>query len=135
MRESLAPIVCASCGSLIGVADTYCPKCFAPASTISDLDPMRAIENEGHMLLRATEGKQKPIVLIGIWILFFPVLLVSIFLAVNSFFEGIGSGFSGFVFFWAAVGLVFIAFMVLYKVTRNYFGWNPQIDEEEDEIT
>jgi len=62
------------------------------------------------------------------------MFLVGAFSAVSILREGIGSGFSNFVFFWGAVGLAFIGFTVLYRVTKNYFGWRTEI-EDEDEVT
>jgi len=124
-------LVCSSCGSLIPSTVEYCPKCLSPTAAAFNLDPMKVIETEGHLLVRATQGRQKPIVLIGIWILFLPVLLVGLLFAVTIISEGISSGMANFAFFWGAVGLAFIGFTVLYKVTKNYFGWTP-LDKEGD---
>jgi hypothetical protein len=133
MDEVDERLVCASCGRLIGVSDAYCPNCMSPTSGVSNLDPMQAIVSEGRLFVRASEGRQKPIVLIGIWILFLPLLLVGLFAAISILGEGIGSGISNFVFFWGAMGLAFIGFTVLYKVTKNYFRWKPgpEVDDEE----
>jgi len=107
-----------------------------PSSEVSNLDPMLAIESEGRLLTRAAEGKQKPIVLIGVWLIFLPMLLIGLFSAITILGEGIGSGISNFVFFWGAVGLAFIGFMVLYRVTKNYFGGSVKTEEEDkDEVT
>ena len=130
MGEGEERLLCASCGRLIGVSDAYCLNCMAPTTGVSNLDPMQAIVSEGRLLSRASEGRQKPIVLIGIWILFLPMFLVGAFSAISILSEGIGSGFSNFVFFWGAVGLAFIGFMVIYRVTKNYFGLKPETDEE-----
>jgi len=130
MGEGEERLLCASCGRLIGVSDAYCLNCMAPTTGVSNLDPMQAILSEGRLLSRASEGRQKPIVLIGIWILFLPMFLVGAFSAISILSTGIGSGFSNFVFFWGAVGLAFIGFMVIYRVTKNYFGLKPETDEE-----
>jgi len=130
MGEGEGRLLCASCGRLIGVSDAYCLNCMAPTTGVSNLDPMQAILSEGRLLSRASEGRQKPIVLIGIWILFLPMFLVGAFSAISILSTGIGSGFSNFVFFWGAVGLAFIGFMVIYRVTKNYFGLKPETDEE-----
>ena len=130
MGEGEERLLCASCGRLIGVSDAYCLNCMAPTTGVSNLDPMQAILSEGRLLSRASEGRQKPIVLIGIWILFLPMFRVGAFSAISILSTGIGSGFSNFVFFWGAVGLAFIGFMVIYRVTKNYFGLKPETDEE-----
>ena len=127
--------VCSSCGNLISPYVDYCPKCLSPTAATFNLDPINAIETEGHLLVRAAQGRQKPIVLIGIWILFLPVFLSGLLFAISILGEGISSGMANFVFFWVAIGLAFIGFTVLYKVTKNYFGWKPPTEDENGEIT
>ncbi|MFL6467719.1 MAG: hypothetical protein ACJ72Z_07150 [Pyrinomonadaceae bacterium] len=131
MDEGDERLVCASCGRLIGVSDAYCPDCMAPTGGVSNLDPMQAIVSEGRLFSRATEGRQKPIVLIGVWILFLPFVLVGGFSAISILRQGLGSGFENFIFFWGAIGLAFIGFTVLYKVTTNYLGWTTKPEEED----
>lgn len=125
-------ILCSSCGEPLSMADTYCPNCSAPTISAFNLDPMNVIESEGRLLSRAAEGRQKPIVLIGIWILFLPVFLVGVFFAINILSEGGESGLGNFVFFWGAIGLAAVGFIVLYRVTKNYFQWSTQANGKEE---
>ena len=134
-KKSYQRVICASCGFPFDPSEFYCPNCKALTTEVSNLDPMRAIATEGLLLSKATQGKQKPIVLVGIWILFLPILLVSLLFAASTIYEDIGTGFGGFFFFWGAIALAVLAFSVLFKVTRNYFGWTIGGDDdgEEDE--
>jgi hypothetical protein len=129
-------IVCSSCGALINSGDEYCPTCSAPTAFAFNLDPMKMIESEGHLFVRAVEGRQKPIVLIGVWILFLPMFLFGAFFAITIIAQGFGSGLENFVFFWGAFGLAFIAFIILNRVTSNYFRpKSPAADEPGDSLS
>ncbi len=118
-------VACDSCGHLLHPSDEACPNCGVLAGTVSNLDPMQAIESEGRLLTKATEGKPKTIVLIGIWILFAPVFFASAYMAIDIAVERPGTTMTNFIFFWGAVGLAIISGKILYKVTRNYLGTSP----------
>jgi hypothetical protein len=72
------------------------------------------------------------VVLVGIWILFFPVLLVSVFSAVNLIINRHSR--SDFVFFWCAVGLAYISAAVVYRATKNYLTIPARPKDEHDEV-
>jgi len=81
---------------------------------------MGSIQAQGFMLRKAIDSRPKPIVLIGVWILFLPALVVSICMAVYLITQQHGLGY--FVFFWLSIGLIYISFRILFQVTRNYFS-------------
>ena len=111
-------VTCPSCQALNDRLENFCGGCGAPIGATATLDPVSTIHAEGFMLRKAVEGPPRIIVLIGVWIMFLPMLVVSagmdIYLALN--FRGLGN----FVFFWVGAGLMFISGVVLYRVTRNY---------------
>jgi hypothetical protein len=119
--NSTEDILCVSCTSSIDQKYTFCPICGAPVGALASVDPLQTIRTEGFLLQRATEGKPKLIVLIGMWILCFPVFVAGAWLAISVAIQRSGSGASDFVFFWIGVALSFPSGMILFKVTRNYF--------------
>jgi hypothetical protein len=113
-------ILCLSCGITIDSRFVRCPGCNFSIGTAAGLDPLGSIYDEGRVLVKATEIRPKPIVVIGIWILFLPFLVGSATVAIDILSNGSGSGASGFVFFWISVGLGVLSLAFLIKVTGNY---------------
>ena len=113
-------ILCPSCGINVEPAYARCPDCNFPMGTTAGLDPIGSIHDESKALVKATETRPKPIVLVGVWIIFLPMLVGSATVAIDILSNGSGSGASGFVFFWIGVGLSILSLTFLFKVTRNY---------------
>ena len=113
-------IACASCLAQNYESASHCQSCGYQLDSTSTLDPLKTIQAEGFMLRKATEGKPKFIVVLGIWIIFLPFLAAGIALAVSQIFDG--GGFAGFVFFWLGIGLAYAGFIMLYRTTRNYLS-------------
>ncbi len=65
-------------------------------------------------------ARPKPIVLIGVWVMFLPGFLAGLAVAISVALQDAGSGSSGFVFFWIGMAIAVFSFVMLYKVTRNY---------------
>lgn len=111
-------ITCHACLTRNSRAAAFCRKCGTPIGAVATIDPLQSIQAEGFLLRKATEGRPKPIILLGIWILHLPVLVgcigVAIYLILNQ------RGWGNFVFFWGAVGVAYLAFMILYRTTKNY---------------
>lgn len=117
--ESDESITCVSCMTPNRPTDALCRKCGYPISSTAHLDPLQTIQTEGLLLRKALEGRPKLIVLLGVWILFLPVLVVgagsAIYFVLNP------RGYSDLIFFGAMLGLSYAAFIILYRITRNYF--------------
>jgi hypothetical protein len=96
----------------------FCRKCGYPIGKVATLDPVQSIQTQGLLFRKATEGRPKRIVLIGIWLCFLPGLVAGVYAAFRLILNP--KGFSDFFFFWAAVGLCYIAFIILYRTTKNY---------------
>jgi len=122
-------IACLSCLAPNEATVDFCERCGAPLGTTATLDPLKMIRAEAFMLEKATVGKPKLIVLLGIWIIFFPMLAASVLLTISQILYGISS--EGFVFFWIGFGLTILSLVVLYRVTRNYFT-PPDLKQTED---
>lgn len=116
--ESDETITCVSCLTQNSQADAACRKCGYPIGATANLDPLQTIQTEGLLLRKALEGRPKLIVLLGVWILFLPVLVVgaggALYFVMNP------RSYSDVIFFGALLGLSYIAFLVLYRITRNY---------------
>jgi hypothetical protein len=117
--------VCPSCGALIGVNEVFCPSCQAPISLLANTDPLQRIYTEGLIYSKAVEGRPKLVVVMGIWILFLPVAILSCGAIVMMLGEAAGSGAAGFLFFWVAVFIAIFSIVMLFRVTRNYLRGVP----------
>ena len=94
------------------------------------LDPMGQIQAEGFALRQATTGKPNLVVVIGIWLLFFPVLIAfGLIVAIE-----VKLGFS-----WSGTELVELAMpilialfstVLLYKTTANYLRRRKEANEK-----
>jgi hypothetical protein len=84
----------------------------------STLDPVNTIRTEGFLLNKALQRRPSLIVLIGIWLTHFPMLVASVGVAIYMILYM--HGMAGFLFFWVLIGLSCLAFVILYRVTRNY---------------
>lgn len=111
-------ITCPACQTPNSLVAAFCRKCGYPLGAVSNLDPMQTIQAEGHLFRKATEGRPTPIVVIGIWICFLPCLVFSVYAALRFILNP--RGFSEFFFFWALVALSYAAFVILYRVTKNF---------------
>ena len=133
MTETTAePITCPSCQSVNEQFAAFCHKCRAPIGATATLDPMNVIQAEGHLFRRALEGRPKLVVLLGIWILFFPLLVVSVFSAANLIVNHHSR--ADFIFFWVFVGLSYLSLVVVYRVTRNYLTVPARGPDSEEEV-
>ena len=56
--------------------------------------------------------------LVGIWLMFFPLLVFSIYAAIRLILDRPGLMYV--VFFWTFIGFAYVALVVLYRVTKNY---------------
>ena len=127
-KDAEETTTCLSCLAQNRRSEAFCHECGAPVGTTATLDPLRTIQAEGFLLRKALEGRPKLIVLLGVWILHLPVLVVGVGFAI--YFLLNQRGFTGFLFFWAMVGLSLFAFVILYRITKNYFA-PPERREDE----
>lgn len=118
MPNSDPNVICPVCQEVNARFESFCRTCGSPISVTATLDPVSTIQTEGFLFRKALDGPPKPIVLIGTWILFLPLLVVSVGAAIYYILYQRGS--VGFFFFWVFVGLTYIAFIILYRVTKNY---------------
>jgi len=119
-------IICPSCLTPKASFASFCDSCGAPIGATATLDPIQSINAQGFLFRKALEGRPKPIVLAGLWLMFFPALLASLYAATRLILNR--TGLADFFFFWAFVGVAYVAFVILYRVTRNYLTARRETD-------
>ena len=111
---------CFSCMQPNEFGTKFCKFCNAPISQTSSSDPLQIAYGEGMAYRKAVEGKPRLLVVIGVWIMFFPTMIVSFFLGLETLLNGYGS--MGFVIFWIMFLLTAFSLVMIYRVTKNYIS-------------
>jgi len=108
--------LCPSCLQGVPYADSLCPHCGAPISGTAGMAPWERTLAEGFIYRSAVANPRKPIVLIGVWSVFLPVLISNGFV--------IGWEFQRSDFHnearWFSVFMALISVIILYQTTTNY---------------
>ena len=65
-------IICPACSALNSEGVDFCEKCGGPLTGFATLSPYESIHAQGWFFRRAVSGPVRPIVLIGLWLLFAP---------------------------------------------------------------
>lgn len=107
---------CPVCSAVNDNLAKYCKEC---SNRFENLDPIGIIQSEGELFRKLNTGRPKLIVLLGTWVMFFPLSVIGISIAVSQALYDTGT--SGFIFFWFGVLGFAIGSYFLYNVTRNYF--------------
>jgi hypothetical protein len=97
----------------------WCKRCGAQMSPLTGLLMPDAAISTGFVYRRAVETPFKPVLLYGVWLHFFPSLLIDIVI-VRAIFANINAGMIEFIIFWLAILGCVSCGSVLYRVTRNY---------------
>jgi hypothetical protein len=93
---------------------------------------MEHLYAEGAAYRKAVEGRPKFVVLLGVWLIFFPCLVVCLCLML-AIVVGLGSGVAGLIFFWLLCALGVICAVMLYRVTKNYISLPKQGNEQPEQ--
>jgi hypothetical protein len=126
--ESSQP-VCPKCLSAISGYENFCDNCGAALSILSPFEHIRAM---GNAYRSGSDEPRKPIVLVGIWLIFFPplVFFVGVGLYALTHITDVIASFRGprgddpvqsIFAFCIYSGLTVIAARMLYKTTKNFF--------------
>ena len=92
----------------------FCTKCGAPLSSYASTGPFESLFAEGAVYRQAAGRPRKLIVVLGVWLIFIPMML-----------SGLAILNAGFGFFGALGGVAIIAVSgaMIWKTTRNYLAW------------
>ena len=97
-----------------------CVNCGVTVDLVDGVDPVRTLVAEGRVYRKATELATNRLILVGVWIIFMPILLVSSVQAVTLLFTGVSGGGIAFITFWVLVAVSVFSFEMLRKVTANF---------------
>jgi len=114
-------ILCVACMKENNGAATFCRFCNAALGLSDNPDPLQKLAFEGAVYAKAVEVKPNVVVLVGVWLLFFPILVFSLQSAISMMFDG-GGGTESFIMFWLLIITAVFSGTMIYKVTRNYFN-------------
>ncbi len=135
LPEDATP-VCPHCLEPVSELDHFCPKCLGPITAHASIGPMEQVYSYGRMCQRATSGKPRFVVVLGMWLIFGPmVLFPSVLLALGASghlgqFQGAGLVLD-MVALALIVGLIVLYAAILWKVTSRYVKRDPGADNQE----
>lgn len=124
------PKICPNCMTPNSEHADQCSKCFTPLSAHATIDPIMSIAARGDTFYKASNKPQKPIVFIGIWLLF-GTLGLFMWLGMLASFQDFAK--DGCLTLPIFAVFFFIAAGILYKTTTNYFKQPKPEEVEKDE--
>ena len=110
---------CPSCLTLNSQFAVFCGSCGSPIGAVATIDPMQRIRADAFLLSKAIEGRPRLSVLLVIGIPMPFLVIVATIMAVKTLLYE--RGWANWIYFWMMVGLSTLAFLILYRVTKNYF--------------
>lgn len=128
--EEDLPKICPNCMTPNSEHADQCSKCFTPLSAHATIDPIMSIAARGDTFYKASNKPQKPIVFIGIWLLF-GTLGLFMWLGMLASFQDFAK--DGCLTLPIFAVFFFIAAGILYKTTTNYFKQPKPEEVEKDE--
>jgi hypothetical protein len=142
--------VCPHCIEPIDAAANFCPKCGGPVTFHAFTDPIGSIHTAGYGYRQATSGRPNWIVLVGIWIIFFPNAVLALFVMRETISDLMRRGRAAGENEWvpetgpetplerAVFNLVFSAalfafcIVILWRVTQRYHETSSAVDDERE---
>jgi hypothetical protein len=125
--------LCFSCGLPIGADDRFCRHCNMPVGILMGNDPLQSAHMDGVFYARAIDRRPKLVVVIGMWVLFFPVAVLAAFVVVALLVNFTQNGFIGALIFLIALAIAYYLSKMLFTVTRNYLK-KPGVEESDPRI-
>ena len=126
--------LCHNCFSPNDPQAHFCHKCNTPLSVLASMDPVARIWSMGDTFRKAASRPYRPIILIGMWLLFGPRLLYA-FLLTFSFATSICVVSTEMI---APLGVgaasVVLYAAILFKTTRNYYRIKRQQATESSDL-
>ena len=116
MKEESDNICCPHCLELNNPNSPNCVKCGGPLLAISTIGPFERIETHGFAQREAINRPKRLIVVIGVWLLWFPALLaciIPVFLDPNAAF--------------VLLPMSILPIIIIFKTTRNYVKYRKEI--------
>ncbi len=110
--EDASDPLCSGCFAPLSEGENTCRECGTPRAMFSTIDPLRMGFAEGRMVHLGT-GRLARIVLVGMWLIFFPSLLIGL----RNLFDSLSLP-----LYFLIPGVLLLVFygVILWKVTRNF---------------
>jgi len=122
-------VLCTSCLFPNLPEISWCKRCGGPIGSTTSIVPTDAILTMGFVYRGAVEGRPKLLVVIGVWVLFFPSFVANVVVLLGVL-GGLIGGIEGLAYFWFSLVGGAICSTMLYRATRNYIvGGRPKQDE------
>jgi len=125
--NELAGVVCPSCLLSNHPASPFCADCGAPIGNYAAIDPIQRIYAGGFACRSAVTGPPKVIILVGMWLIFSPLLVIEYYCLTSEIhiLEKI-----------IYLGAFLISAAILFRVTLNFIAKRlaPQQEEIKDEV-
>jgi len=129
-----AGIVCPACLEINLPRSYCCAKCAAPLSSLVAFNPFDQTLVEGFGYRRAVEGPPSKIVLIGMWILFGPMLLATPFIFFRFPSDKGLSGVFEFICSYAYIAVYLaVSPIILYRTTVNFISKRKAYDSRDSQ--
>jgi hypothetical protein len=126
--------LCPSCAYPVPVTDVFCRKCNSPIGLLTSPDPIQQAHMEGFVYAKALDRRPKLVVVIGVWLLFFPVFGFAAFGTIALLVNFTNNGLMGAVMFLLAVIVLYYSAKMLFIVTKNYFKKRETEDGEIQQV-
>src|SRR6478735_8409081 len=85
LQTSQNEVVCPKCLLANAATAAFCADCGAPIGMVAAIDPIQQIQAEGFAYRSAVEGPPKLIIVVGMWLLFGPIVLAWPFVLSSGF--------------------------------------------------
>ena len=119
-EEAEEQMICPSCHTHNATYARYCVNCAVPLYSSVMLASLGQIQAQGLAFRDATTGKPGFIVVIGIWLIFFPVFIASGILLGVEFSAGFEWSIDRLLNFAVPLAFGLFSILMLYKTTANY---------------
>lgn len=110
----------------------WCKRCGAPMGPTTSIVPTDAALSMGYVYRGAVQNRPKPVLLIGVWVLFLPGLMGNGFVLWYVF-RGEIVGIKGVAALWLALAGGALCAVMLYRVSKKYFGGVRDKREEQSD--
>ena len=112
---------CMACFAPNDIDAEICVECGAQFGETNILQPLNVARAEGQVYQKLAFSEKRPRlpVLIGVWVMFLPLMIISIGIVMAQILDL--QGFRSFVFICIGGGFIYLSILMLWRVTKRYF--------------
>ena len=112
--EQKEEALCTNCGKPNIPGNDFCTKCGCPMNSYAQIDPIKRIRTYGFMFRSIMEASDRPVILVGGWIILAPPAIYAYLLVIMGGCANLGE-------FFQALLIFIFCYSALFLLTRNYF--------------